>query len=367
MARKRKHEDHVNHEAWAIPYGDLITLLLAFFVVMYAISSINEGKFRVLSDSLNAAFRGTAAHARAGAGGTEDPRLGRRHRHDHRAAVDDRRAAAQVARGDPRQQLGRSGRRAGAIPGRRPHRSRPAYADGSSGGAAAGARRRRDRNGAGRRWSMPTWSRCAATSSGSRSKYAPISCLQAVSPRCPARPSPRSTRWPARSRNIRTRCVSKATPTTSPSTRATIPSNWELSAARAASVVHRLRVPAYRRRGSRSSASVNFVPTQTNDTASRSRCEPSRDHRHSRRRPGAGRRVRQGSWRSTAKAQPGESAQPEAISHATYCDSRGRLPRTAYSAAPAAGTVPAPYFLAGTRRRLHDACISGGQESGYAL
>lgn len=59
MARKKKHEEHANHEAWAIPYGDLITLLLAFFVVMYAISSINEGKFRVLSDSLQAAFRGT--------------------------------------------------------------------------------------------------------------------------------------------------------------------------------------------------------------------------------------------------------------------------------------------------------------------
>ena len=58
MARKHKHEEHANHEAWAIPYGDLVTLLLAFFVVMYAISSINEGKFRVLSDSLNAAFRG---------------------------------------------------------------------------------------------------------------------------------------------------------------------------------------------------------------------------------------------------------------------------------------------------------------------
>src|SRR5262245_60558803 len=57
--RKHKHEDHQNHEAWAIPYGDLITLLLAFFVVMYAISSVNEGKFRVLSDSLNAAFKGT--------------------------------------------------------------------------------------------------------------------------------------------------------------------------------------------------------------------------------------------------------------------------------------------------------------------
>ena len=59
MARKRKHEEHQNHEAWAIPYGDLITLLLAFFVVMYAISSVNEGKFRVLSDSLQAAFRGS--------------------------------------------------------------------------------------------------------------------------------------------------------------------------------------------------------------------------------------------------------------------------------------------------------------------
>jgi chemotaxis protein MotB len=56
--RRHEHEDHVNHEAWAIPYGDLITLLLAFFVVMYAVSSVNEGKYRVLSDSLVAAFRG---------------------------------------------------------------------------------------------------------------------------------------------------------------------------------------------------------------------------------------------------------------------------------------------------------------------
>lgn len=59
MARKHKHEDHVNHEAWAIPYGDLVTLLLAFFVVMYAISSVNEGKYRVMSDSMAAAFRGS--------------------------------------------------------------------------------------------------------------------------------------------------------------------------------------------------------------------------------------------------------------------------------------------------------------------
>lgn len=58
MARRKHKEDHVNHEAWAIPYGDLVTLLLAFFVVMYAVSSVNEGKYRALSDSLVAAFRG---------------------------------------------------------------------------------------------------------------------------------------------------------------------------------------------------------------------------------------------------------------------------------------------------------------------
>ena len=63
MARRHKHEEHANHEAWAIPYGDLITLLLAFFVVMYAMSSVNEGKYRVLSDSLVAAFRGSPTHA----------------------------------------------------------------------------------------------------------------------------------------------------------------------------------------------------------------------------------------------------------------------------------------------------------------
>ena len=56
--RRHKHEDHVNHEAWAIPYGDLVTLLLAFFVVMYAISSVNEGKYRVLADALSSAFGG---------------------------------------------------------------------------------------------------------------------------------------------------------------------------------------------------------------------------------------------------------------------------------------------------------------------
>lgn len=62
--RRANHEEHVNHEAWAIPYGDLITLLLAFFVVMYSISSINEGKYRAMSDALMKAFNGPSKSIR---------------------------------------------------------------------------------------------------------------------------------------------------------------------------------------------------------------------------------------------------------------------------------------------------------------
>ncbi|WP_430391028.1 flagellar motor protein MotD [Dyella sp. 20L07] len=58
--RKKHHEDHVNHEAWAIPYADLMTLLLAFFVVMYAVSVVNEGKYRVMSESIIEAFNGSS-------------------------------------------------------------------------------------------------------------------------------------------------------------------------------------------------------------------------------------------------------------------------------------------------------------------
>lgn len=58
MSRRRKkgHEEHVNLERWLVSYADFITLLFAFFVVMYSISSVNEGKYRVLSDTLSRAF-----------------------------------------------------------------------------------------------------------------------------------------------------------------------------------------------------------------------------------------------------------------------------------------------------------------------
>ncbi len=56
MARKRRHEEHENHERWLVSYADFITLLFAFFVVMYSISSVNDGKYRVLSETLTDAF-----------------------------------------------------------------------------------------------------------------------------------------------------------------------------------------------------------------------------------------------------------------------------------------------------------------------
>ena len=62
MARKKYEEESDNHDRWLVSYADFITLLFAFFVVMYALSSINEGKYRVLANSLVNAFgRGQAA------------------------------------------------------------------------------------------------------------------------------------------------------------------------------------------------------------------------------------------------------------------------------------------------------------------
>jgi chemotaxis protein MotB len=54
--RRQKRAEHDNHERWLISYADFVTLLLAFFVVLYAISSLNEGKYKVFSTSLITAF-----------------------------------------------------------------------------------------------------------------------------------------------------------------------------------------------------------------------------------------------------------------------------------------------------------------------
>lgn len=56
MGKKKKEEEHENGERWLISYADFITLLFAFFVVMYSISAVNEGKLKVLGDSISTAF-----------------------------------------------------------------------------------------------------------------------------------------------------------------------------------------------------------------------------------------------------------------------------------------------------------------------
>ena len=56
MARKKKHPEHENHERWLISYADFITLLFAFFVVMFASSQADKGKAQQVSESVKTAL-----------------------------------------------------------------------------------------------------------------------------------------------------------------------------------------------------------------------------------------------------------------------------------------------------------------------
>ncbi len=57
MPRRRVIESTVSQERWLISYADFITLLFAFFVVMYSISQVSETKYKALSDALTDAFK----------------------------------------------------------------------------------------------------------------------------------------------------------------------------------------------------------------------------------------------------------------------------------------------------------------------
>lgn len=76
MARRRSHEEPENHERWLVSYADFITLLFAFFVVMYSISSLNEGKYKILSDSLVGVFNQPDRAIKPIPVGEERPRAG---------------------------------------------------------------------------------------------------------------------------------------------------------------------------------------------------------------------------------------------------------------------------------------------------
>lgn len=56
--RKKKHEEEEASEAWLLPYSDLLTLLLALFIVLFAMSSVDAQKFQLLSKAFNEMFTG---------------------------------------------------------------------------------------------------------------------------------------------------------------------------------------------------------------------------------------------------------------------------------------------------------------------
>lgn len=57
MSRRKKFEaERENHDRWLVSYADFITLLFAFFVVMYAVSVVNQNKYKQLANSLGSAF-----------------------------------------------------------------------------------------------------------------------------------------------------------------------------------------------------------------------------------------------------------------------------------------------------------------------
>ena len=52
MGRKKKHEEHVNHERWLVSYADFVTLLFAFFVVLYATGQTDDAKVKEFENSI---------------------------------------------------------------------------------------------------------------------------------------------------------------------------------------------------------------------------------------------------------------------------------------------------------------------------
>src|SRR6476619_2764423 len=73
MSKRRhvheEHEEHVNHEAWVIPYADMLTLLMGLFLIMWSIGQVDLVKLKQVSTGFAAEF-GLAASAGKGGGGT---------------------------------------------------------------------------------------------------------------------------------------------------------------------------------------------------------------------------------------------------------------------------------------------------------
>jgi chemotaxis protein MotB len=76
VSRKKKHPEHENHERWLVSYADFMTLLFAFFVVMFASANQDKAKAKAVSQAVENALKDGHAAARIAAvlGGTVDDR-----------------------------------------------------------------------------------------------------------------------------------------------------------------------------------------------------------------------------------------------------------------------------------------------------
>jgi len=74
---KLNEEEHENSERWMLTYLDLITLLMIFFIVMYAMSNVDAAKYEQLSNSLNSALAGDKQSIEGGEQGSVTEVLGK--------------------------------------------------------------------------------------------------------------------------------------------------------------------------------------------------------------------------------------------------------------------------------------------------
>ena len=91
-----EHEEHVNHEAWVIPYADLLTLLMAMFIALFAISTVDVSKFKDARDRVQRGARRRQAR-QLGVRGLEPEGRRRRSRATATATVRARAAASSRA------------------------------------------------------------------------------------------------------------------------------------------------------------------------------------------------------------------------------------------------------------------------------
>lgn len=97
MSKKHRHEEHEEHadESWLLPYSDLMTLLLALFIVLYAASSVNVSKLEELSQAFKTAFSsGISILDKSAAVQSETDDLGKRQREERAETAKNRETLA---------------------------------------------------------------------------------------------------------------------------------------------------------------------------------------------------------------------------------------------------------------------------------